>query len=93
MVRAFLQGKHSRSKLIDFYNDYLAEPFIESEEGEGITEDVRPIGQTILNILEMGSFILLANIGIPMLKMGSRCPWVIVDVKGFINIGNTRRNG
>ena len=40
VVRAFLQGKHSRSKLIDFYNDYLAEPFIESEEGEGITEDV-----------------------------------------------------
>lgn len=40
VVRAFLQGKTSRAKLIDFFNDYLAEPFIESEEGEGITEDL-----------------------------------------------------
>lgn len=38
IVRAFLQGKTNRAKLIDFYNDYLAEPFIESEEGEGVTD-------------------------------------------------------
>jgi len=35
-----IESKTNRAKLIDLYNDYMAWPFIESEEGEGLTEDV-----------------------------------------------------
>ncbi|MCK5506584.1 MAG: phage terminase large subunit family protein, partial [Thermodesulfovibrionia bacterium] len=35
-----IESKTDRARLIDLYNDYMAMPFIESEEGEGITEDV-----------------------------------------------------
>lgn len=40
IAAAFLRSKHDKAKLIDFSNDYLAEPFIESEAGETIKEDV-----------------------------------------------------
>ena len=32
-----IESKTDRSRLIDLYNDYMAMPFIESEEGEGVT--------------------------------------------------------
>ena len=35
-----IESKTDRARLIDLYNDYMAEPFIESEEGEGITDTV-----------------------------------------------------
>lgn len=35
-----IESKTSRARLIDLYNDYMAEPFIESEEGESITDTV-----------------------------------------------------
>lgn len=35
-----IDSKTSRAKLIDLYNDYMAMPFIESEEGESVTEAV-----------------------------------------------------
>ena len=40
IAAAFLRSKHDKAKLIDFSNDYLAEPFIESEDGETMKEDV-----------------------------------------------------
>ena len=35
-----IESKTDRARLIDLYNDYMAEPFIESEEGDGITPEV-----------------------------------------------------
>lgn len=37
---AYIISKHDKIKLIDFYNDYKAEPFIETEEGESVHEEV-----------------------------------------------------
>lgn len=39
IAAAYLVAKTDRAKLIDFYNDYLAEPFIESDAGESVSED------------------------------------------------------
>ena len=33
-----IESKTNRARLIDLYNDYMAMPFIESEEGEGVTD-------------------------------------------------------
>lgn len=38
IAAAYMNTKIDRAKLIDFYNDYLAEPFIESQEGEGVDD-------------------------------------------------------
>ncbi len=37
---AYLRAKHSKAKLIDFFNDYLAQPFTDDLEGETVAEDV-----------------------------------------------------
>ncbi|MCK5506592.1 MAG: phage terminase large subunit family protein [Thermodesulfovibrionia bacterium] len=34
-----IESKTDRARLIDLFNDYMAEPFVESEEGDSITED------------------------------------------------------
>lgn len=38
IAAAHIVAKTDRAKLIDFYNDYLAEPFIESGAGESVSE-------------------------------------------------------
>ena len=40
IAAAYIKAKSNKSKLIDFYNDYLAEPFTESLAGEAVAEDV-----------------------------------------------------
>ena len=40
IAACFIRSKTDRAALIDFFNDYMAEPFIESEEGEGITDTI-----------------------------------------------------
>ena len=39
IAAAYLLSKTDKSKLIDFYNDYLAEPFVESQQGDSLKED------------------------------------------------------
>src|SRR3989304_3701114 len=39
IAAAYLLSKTDKSKLIDFYNDYLAAPFVESEQGDSLKED------------------------------------------------------
>ena len=40
IAAARIKAKTSKTKLIDFYNDYLARPFVESEEGESVDYEV-----------------------------------------------------
>jgi len=40
IAAAWVVAKKNKVKLIDFYNDYLAEPYIESEEGESVDYEV-----------------------------------------------------
>lgn len=40
IAACLIRSKTDRAALIDLYNDYMAEPFVESAEGEGITEDL-----------------------------------------------------
>ena len=39
IVSVYMQSKNDKAKLIDFYNDYLAEPFVESQQGDNLKED------------------------------------------------------
>jgi len=39
IAAAYLRAKNSRAKLIDFYNDYLAQPFTDDLEGETVQEE------------------------------------------------------
>ncbi|MBI3582386.1 MAG: phage terminase large subunit family protein [Nitrospinae bacterium] len=39
IASAYLLSKSDKAKLIDFYNDYLAEPFVESQQGDSLKED------------------------------------------------------
>jgi len=40
IAAVYLLSKHNRAKLIDFYNDYLAQPFTDDLEGETMHEDI-----------------------------------------------------
>ncbi len=39
IAAAYIIAKKDKAKLIDFYNDYLAEPFVESQQGDSLQED------------------------------------------------------
>lgn len=39
IATAYIIAKTDKAKNIDFYNDYLAEPFIESQQGDSLQED------------------------------------------------------